>query len=318
MSKLYCVGELLIDFQAVGTSPLKDVRQFEKKAGGAPANVCVQAVKLGQKGVYLTKVGQDSFGDFLIQTLADEGVDTSFVRRSTHHDTSLAFVSFEANGERKFEFYRRSAADLYFTPQDFAEVVFQSDDMLEFGTVALATHAARQTHLYLIDKATSAGAPVCFDPNLRFNLWKDKEALRQTARQFASFADIIKVGKDELEFITQQTGQKAIDAMFCGKTKLLLVTDGGKGAKLYVDGVLKAQCDGYKVATVDTTGAGDSFFGAFLAELMERGATVASLGEISDLDKMLQFACKCGAYTTTNFGAIAAMGNKEKIYKAVK
>ncbi len=44
MSKLYSVGELLIDFQSVGTGSLKDTAQFVKNAGGAPANVCVQAV----------------------------------------------------------------------------------------------------------------------------------------------------------------------------------------------------------------------------------------------------------------------------------
>ena len=60
MSKLYCIGELLIDFQSVGTGSIKDTAQFVKKAGGAPANVCVQAVKLGAEAAYLTKVGNDS------------------------------------------------------------------------------------------------------------------------------------------------------------------------------------------------------------------------------------------------------------------
>ena len=94
MSKLYSIGELLIDFQSVGTGGLKDTKQFVKNAGGAPANVCVQAVKLGQKAVYLTKVGGDGFGDFLIEVLNGEGVDTSHILRSDKYDTSLAFVSY--------------------------------------------------------------------------------------------------------------------------------------------------------------------------------------------------------------------------------
>ena len=57
MNKLYSLGELLIDFQSVGTGSLKTTEQFVKKAGGAPANVCAQAVKLGCKATYLTKVG---------------------------------------------------------------------------------------------------------------------------------------------------------------------------------------------------------------------------------------------------------------------
>lgn len=310
------MGELLIDFQSVGTGSLKDTQQFVKKAGGAPANVCVQAAKLGTDCAYLSKVGKDAFGDFLVETLAREGVDVSHVGRSDKHDTSLAFVSFADNGEREFSFYRRTAADLSFTPSDFADVIFERGDVLEFGSVALASEEARQTHLDLIDRAHAAGATVCFDPNLRFNLW-DKEQLRQTVRRFAPLADVIKVGKDELEFITEQVGSPATQAMFDGKTQLLLVTDGGNGAKLYINGDLRADCGGYKVATIDTTGAGDSFFGGFISRLIGDGVTFGDHNGV-DLNDMLNFACKCGAYTTTGFGAIAAMGNKEKINKAVK
>lgn len=311
MSKLYSVGELLIDFQSVGTGSLKDTVQFVKNAGGAPANVCVQAVKLGQRAAYLTKVGNDGFGEFLIETLKNEGVDTSYIRTSDKHDTSLAFVSFKEDGERQFSFYRRAAADLYFTAEDFKDVQFKARDILEFGSVALKTEEARSAHRYLIEKAQSAGALVFFDPNLRFNLWEDKEQLRGTVLEFARYADVIKVGVDELEFIMGLTAESAVEAMFNGKLKILLVTDGGKGAKLYLADGKRFDCGGYKVKAVDTTGAGDSFFGAFIAQYM------AGNGEYDYLE-MLQFACKCGAYTTTGYGAIPAMGNRQNVDKAVK
>lgn len=319
MSRLYSLGELLIDFQSVGVASLKDTQQFVKKAGGAPANVCVQAVKLGQQATYLTKVGCDAFGEFLVETLSNEGIDVSYISKSAQHDTSLAFVSFSENGEREFSFYRRNAADLYFTEQDFKDVAFKRGDVFEFGSVALKTDVAKATHKYLINKAREAGALICFDPNLRFNLWEDKEELRGVVKEFAAFADVIKVGEDELRFISEAEGTRAVDSMFTGNLKVLLLTNGEDGAKLYVDGKLCASHSGYKVKTVDTTGAGDSFFGAIIAQLMECGATpVNLLGGIIQYDEMLDYACKCGAYTTMNYGAIAAMGNKEKIDKAVK
>ena len=319
MSKLYCIGELLIDFQSVGIAALKDTQQFVKKAGGAPANVCVQAVKLGRKAAYLTKVGNDGFGEFLIETLKNEGVDVSYISKSREHDTSLAFVSFTEDGEREFSFFRRAAADLYFTTGDFKDVELKSGDVLEFGSVALQTFVARTTHKYLIDKAKTGGALVCFDPNLRFNLWEDKEELKKVVNEFAVYADVIKVGEDELEFITGLKGKEAVDAMFTGNLKILLLTNGGKGAKIYLSDGRTADCGGYKVKTVDTTGAGDSFFGAFIAQLLEHGATPENLLTSTFAYKhMLDFACKCGAYTTMNFGAISAMGNKENVNKAVK
>lgn len=319
MSKLYCIGELLIDFQSVGTGSIKDTAQFVKKAGGAPANVCVQAVKLGAEAAYLTKVGNDGFGDFLIETLKNEGVDTRYISKDSDHDTSLAFVSFTEDGEREFSFFRKAAADLYFTTGDFKDVEFAAGDVLEYGSVALKTFVARTTHKYLIDKAKEAGALVCFDPNLRFNLWEDKEELKKVVNEFAAYADVIKVGVDELEFITGLQGEEAVKAMFGGNLKVLLVTNGGEGAKLYLADSRFAECEGFKVKTVDTTGAGDSFFGAFIAGLMEKGATPSNLlsGKIA-YKYLLGFACKCGAYTTMHFGAISAMGNKENVEKVVK
>lgn len=319
MSKLYCLGELLIDFQSVGTGSLKDTKQFVKNAGGAPANVCVQAVKLGIDGAYLTKVGADGFGEFLSETLKGEGVDTSHVLSSPDYDTSLAFVSFKEGGEREFSFYRRAAADLHFTPEDFKDVKFGAGDVFEFGSVALKTEIAAKTHRALIERARESGALVCFDPNLRFNLWDGEEQLRDAVNEFIPFADVVKAGADELEFITGVKSEEGVKRLLSSGVKLVLVTDGSKGAKLFTDGAACA-CGGYKVKAIDTTGAGDSFFGAFIACLMHRGATrenITSLG-VSELEKMLDFACKCGAYTTTGYGAIPAMGDKITVDKAVK
>lgn len=313
MNKLYCLGELLIDFQSIGYGSLKETKQFVKNAGGAPANVCVQAVKLGIDAAYLTQVGADAFGDFLTDTLRDEGVDTEFVKKNKNYDTSLAFVSFEENGERHFSFYRRSAADLHFTPQDFADVVFEKGDVLEFGSVALATQTAADTHISLIERAKKAGAVVCFDPNLRLNLWVENE-LRAVVKKFLPYADVVKMGKDEAEFVFEKDADDAVsDIMACG-AKILLLTDGGAGARLYTQNGLLCARKGYKVNTVDTTGAGDSFFGGFIAGFMDAGCDYGS----AHLEGILDFACKCGAYTTTNYGAIPAMGTREIIDKAVK
>ena len=319
MSKLFSIGELLIDFQSVGYGGLKETKQFVKNAGGAPANVCVQAVKLGQKAAYLTKVGNDGFGDFLIETLKKENVDTQFITKSNEYDTSLAFVSFQENGEREFSFYRKAAADLHFTTGDFKHVEFNAGDVLEFGSVALKTWEAQLTHKYVIEKAKKNGAVICFDPNLRFNLWEDSEELKTVVNEFLKYADVMKAGKDELEFITGMSESEAVKTLLAGNLKLLFVTDGGKGAKLYLADGRQFSCEGYKVKTVDTTGAGDSFFGGAIAQIMEEGLSAEGLiNNKTDYAKILDFACKCGAYTTTGFGAIPAMGDRKNIDKAVK
>ena len=318
MSKLYSIGELLIDFQSVGTGGLKDTEQFVKKAGGAPANVCAQASKLGVETCYLTKVGDDGFGEFLIDSLGRLGVDTTFIQKDKERNTSLAFVSLREDGEREFSFYRTEAADLAFVPEDFAKVNFHKGDILEFGSVALGSASARATHDFLIEKAKKAGALVAFDPNLRFNLWKDKEELKAIVRRYIPDADIIKMGEDELEFITSLPLEKGVAFVLDSGCKALLLTRGAKGASLYLRQG-HYDCPGYKVRAIDATGAGDSFFGAFLALLLRQGNAERDIDTPSPTyQAMLEFACKAGAYTTTNYGAIPAMGDLNSIERTVK
>lgn len=310
MSKLVCLGELLIDFQSKGTGSLKDTSEFVKKAGGAPANVCVQATKLGVESVYLTQVGADGFGDFLIESLKAEGVDTSMIKQSKDYDTSLAFVSFKAGGEREFSFYRRTAADLHFSASDFDGCKFDRGDMFEFGSVALATEDARAAHKALIARAKASGAKVCFDPNLRLALWSDHEELKRVVNEFFALSDIIKIGDDELAFVTGKSEKDAVAQILGHGAEIVAVTRGSKGATLYLSSGEVIDNKGYKVNAVDTTGAGDSFFGGLLAELID----TQSSGKVNYAD-ILAFACKCGSYTTTGYGAIAAMGDRDKIEK---
>lgn len=314
MNKLVCMGELLIDFQSKGEKPLKDTDEFVKKAGGAPANVCVQAAKLGAKSVYLTQVGNDAFGEFLIESLHREGVCTDYIKKSGEFDTSLAFVSFGAGGERQFAFYRRTAADLHFTAEDFKAVDFARGDVFEFGSVALKTDTSKAAHDSVIKRAKASGALVCFDPNLRFNLWEDKDELKHTVIDYAKKADVIKLGSDELEFIMGDGGDSAALAFIKDTgVRLLTVTRGGHGAKLYLADGRTFDFAGYSVKAVDTTGAGDSFFGGLIAEMMRLGITSDNLTADNDYNHLLKFACRCGSYTATGFGAISAMGDRKKI-----
>lgn len=313
MGKLIGMGELLIDFASIGEGSLAETKQFIKNAGGAPANVAVQVSKLGQKAMYLTKVGANGFGDFLIDSLKKEGVDTSLIQKDARYDTSLAFVSFQKNGEREFSFYRKKAADLHFKANDFATVNFEKNDIFEFGSVALASSDGINAHNALIQKAVDNHAIVAFDPNLRFNLWPNKKRLAKTVLAFIPKANILKLSEDELFFLTGISDyHKAVYSLFKGNVKAILLTLGDKGAKLYLANGTIYEHSGYKVKAIDTTGAGDSCFGGFLGMLLANNASLDTLYAQNFAD-YLAFACKCGAYTTTNLGAIPAMGTIKEI-----
>ena len=107
MSKVIAIGEALIDFiPTVKGQELKNVESFTRVPGGAPLNVVSAVCKLGGDGIMLTKLGQDAFGDIIIDTVKPLGVDISRILRTSKANTALAFVSLKENGERDFSFYR--------------------------------------------------------------------------------------------------------------------------------------------------------------------------------------------------------------------
>lgn len=319
MNKLISIGELIIDFASEGVSELKNTEVFRKKPGGACANVCCQVSKNCLKAVYVSKVGNDAFGEFLIETLKNENVETKYIKKSDDHHTSLAFVSFLENGERQFSFFRKNAADLYFTLDDVSEVVIEEGDIFHFGSVALKTKESRTAHDYLINKAIENKALITFDPNVRLNLWENHNELRNIINEYIQYANILKISDDELTFITGiNNEEEAIAKLFVGNVKIVVLTRGSKGATLYLDGKVVANHSGYKVKALDTTGAGDSFFGGFITKLLMDNRNIGNLLENIDFyNQYLKFACKCGAYTTLNYGAISAMGNSEEIERVI-
>lgn len=132
-SQVVCMGELLIDFFCKETdSDLVDGKNFEKQAGGAPANVCATISKIGGHASFIGKVGNDPFGYFLKDTLLQLKVDTSMLIYDHAHPTTMAFVSLTSDGERDFVFNR--GADAYLEENEIDENLVAKASILHFGS----------------------------------------------------------------------------------------------------------------------------------------------------------------------------------------
>ncbi|MGB3888874.1 MAG: PfkB family carbohydrate kinase, partial [Priestia megaterium] len=133
MGKLFSIGEALIDMiPAQKGLQLKEVESFTRVPGGAPANVAAVVATYGNESALITKVGEDAFGDFLVDTLREVGVGTDMVYRTEEANTALAFVSLREDGERDFSFYRNPSADLLLTEDEINSDWFASNDVLHF------------------------------------------------------------------------------------------------------------------------------------------------------------------------------------------
>lgn len=312
MRNVYTIGELLIDFFPSETGvPLKEVGGFTKQPGGAPANVAVAVSRLGGKASFIGKVGQDAFGEYLADVLAENRVDIRHLYRTAEANTALAFVSLQANGEREFSFYRHPSADMLLDEEDVKEIVFPSDAILHFCSVDLIEAPVKYAHIAVLDKVKETGGTIVFDPNVRLNLWPDAEKLKQTIQDFIPYATVLKVSDDELAFITGKASEaEGIAALLQYELELLILTKGGAGADLYFKGE-KIHISGERVDTVDTTGAGDSFIGAFLYQLAQvEKITGCTLDEIR---QMAVFANRVAALVTTKHGGISAIPTLQEV-----
>lgn len=318
-NRLCGIGEALIDFiPELKGQRLKDVPSFTRVAGGAPANVVGAVTKLGIPSKFLTKLGDDPFGDYIVEVLDEAGIDTSNIARDQEGETALAFVSLAADGNRDFKFYRKNSADLRYSVEDIPEDILNDCGMIHFCSVDLVDSPMKEAHKKLIEMAIEQDVMVSFDPNLRFSLWDDLDQLKKTVNDFLPYADIIKISDEELEFITGYTDIKeAVPELLSGRGKYVIYTKGKNGAEIYTkNGMVGAP--GYTIEVRDTTGAGDSFIGAFLFCILRD--QVKNLDSVSEekLYEYLDFANAYAAYTTTKEGALAAMATGEEMIDWMK
>lgn len=314
MKKLCAIGEALIDFipEAKGQR-LKDVVSFKRVAGGAPANVAGAVAKLGIGAKFITQLGKDPFGDYIIEVFQKNGIDTTFVKQTKGYDTSLAFVSLASDGNRDFKFYRNTCADLQYSKEDIDEHVLDDCGILHFCSVSLVESPMKYAHKKIIEMAISKNKIICFDPNLRFSLWKDEKKLKETVLEFMPYADILKISDEELSFITgYEDIKEALPSLLRDRCKYVVYTKGKDGVELYSKNG-KVEASGYQVEVKDTTGAGDSFIGAFLYKILENEEMNLLKIDNDKLHEFLDFSNLYAAYTTIKEGALDAMATKKEI-----
>lgn len=319
MKKIAAIGELLIDFvpQEKGCA-LSDVVHFERVAGGAPANVVTAVSRLGGNGVMVSQVGCDAFGTHIIRELEKSGVDTRYVFRTRQANTGLAFVSLAADGNREFSFFRNPSADLYLSEEQMEPGMLEDTAVLHFCSVDLVDWPVRKAHERLITLAKERGVIVSFDPNVRLPLWETPEACQQAIREFLPLADIIKLSDEELEFVTGcEDEAEAAKKLLESNCRMLILTKGADGSSVYTRHA-EAHISAVSVDdVVDTTGAGDSFAGAFLFQLVQKQVSLDGLDALTaeELQQLLTFSANYAALTIRKKGAVmATMQEMEEAY----
>ncbi|AEC52587.1 sugar kinase [Pyrococcus sp. NA2] len=287
---MYTIGEVLIDLIAREEGDLGNVRVFEKHPGGAPANVAVGLSRLGIRPALISKVGDDPFGDFLVEKLKEEGVETKFIVKDKERHTGVVFVQL-IGAKPQFILYDGVA---YFNlkEEDIDWSFLDNAELLHFGSVLLAREPARSTLFKILKRARNV--IVSYDVNIREDLWRGKEdEMTDYINKAIDFANIVKVSEEEFKYIREV------------EDKLLIITRGERGCTIIWEN-MKVEVPTFKVTPVDTTGAGDAFMAGFLASLNYMGKLENFTFSRDELIEAGKFANLVASLSTTKRGAWSA------------
>lgn len=311
--RVVCMGELLIDFVALeGGVTVGEASGFQKAPGGAPANVAVAIKRLGIESAFITQVGDDPFGHYLVGVLENEGIDVSGIRFSQEARTMLAFVSLAPNGERSFNFYRHPSADMLLRPEDIARDVIEQSDLFHFGSITLISSPAKEATLSAVDYAREQGKLIAYDPNLRLALWENEEVARSGMRVGLEYAHIVKIS-DEEAYLVLEEGETVADLFRkFPQLELVMMTRGGDGCVIHLKDGRTHEHLGYKVTSVDTTGAGDTFMAGIIVGVLEQLDENRDFSNL-DFDTILKLANAGGAIATTGRGAIPSLPSRAEL-----
>lgn len=315
MYDVVALGELLIDF----TTQSIDSDGYPTMAahpGGAPANFLAAIAKFGGKVGMLGKVGTDTFGKLLTNTLRGAGIETKGLVAADDVFTTLAFVTLDENGDREFAFARKPGADTQLRWEEIDPAMLAESRVFHFGSLSCTDEPARTATQKAAAYARAHGRLVTYDPNYRAPLWKTEQEAREQILWGLSQADIVKISDEETQFLWDCSPEEGAERVLALGAKLVMVTLGPKGC-LLKNKQADFSCGCPKVHPIDTTGAGDIFGGSAVSRFLELGKAPEALTR-DDLAYMARYAAAAASLSTEASGAIPSIPKKEAVLQKMQ
>lgn len=310
--KVVSVGDILIDFTPIAVDG-NGYPSIQANPGGDVGNFLAACSKFGAETAFIGKIGDDTFGHLLIDTLNRCNIGTAGIVLSKDYFTTLGFVTLDAQGERDFSFMH--SADIHLTYDEINLSLLEGADALHFSTVSMTAEPGRSTIKKLIQYAKNKGILISFDPNLRENLWGNLEDCREQILWALSISDVVKISDNEVEYLYGLSPEKGCEKILSHyNAKLVYVTCGAKGC-YYSNRAVSGFVPALKgLSILDTVGAGDIFGGSALWKLLSATNNPSQLTK-AELDEIVTFATTAAGLSTTKRGGMTSVPSLEEIAK---
>ncbi len=314
MSTVLCLGEVMVDLIRNAVTDTNKDGRFENHPAGVAANVAVGLARQGINAGLIARVGYDSWGRWAVNCIADEGVDTSFVRFDTRAATRVATVERLGNGERRSLHVTMSCcADSKLAPADVDPSQFKQARVLYFGSTVFSQPTVARATAAAIALARSNNLLVVSDSNIWPAMWQDTEICRQTVLESLKDIDVLKLSQSELVFLTGSSGPEAAEKLRQERQlPVLLVTLAEQGSWLFCkDG--RTLVPAFPVQMKEAAGAGDGFVAGVIVALLpilkgetSRRSQIERM-TVAQLLPAVKRANACGALVASKLGAMGAM-----------
>jgi fructokinase len=297
---IVCCGEALIDM--LPRTSAEGVAVYQPFNGGSIFNTAIALGRLGIKTGFFTGLSTDFFGDSLKAGLEASHVSLKYTKVWDRPST-LAFVKLD-NGHARYSFFDDNSAGRMLTKKDLPKLA-KDVEALHFGSISLIPEPGAST-LEALMKRECKKRVICFDPNIRPTVIKNRKAYLARVKRMIAMSDIVKISDEDVKWITGKddfaaTARKWLKA----GAKVVVITKGGEGAEAFTKKI-SVKIVSPKVTVVDTVGAGDTFTAGVLASLSKAGkltkSAMAALDEAT-LHDALRFAARAAAVTVSREGA---------------
>lgn len=263
------LGECMVLLVPPAGQALTDAETLDVHCAGAESTVALYLADLGHSVAWVSRVGEDPWGDRVLRVLARSGVGVDHVLRDPDAPTG---VFFKDTGTGRVHYYRHGSAASRLRPDDLLDVPVESARAVHVSgiTPALSPSAAETTRR-LFERSAAAGVVRSLDVNFRPGLWAASEAA-PALLDFAGRADLVFVGRDEAHTLWGTTDAEDIRSLL-GRGHDLVVKDADVGATIFPRGSdHRFFVAAPAVTVVEPIGAGDAFAAGYLAAWL-RGAS---------------------------------------------
>jgi 5-dehydro-2-deoxygluconokinase len=260
-----------------------DIKGFDAFVGGSPLNIAVGCRRLGLKPALLTGIGEDKVGDFILEFLKKEDVETSLIPRIRGARTSAVILGIEPPDRFPLVYYRDNCADSQITIDDVLHANINHCRLLEISGTALNIEPTRSAAFLAAEIAHENDIPVVLDLDFRADQWHDLRSFGITSRALlpkvkialgteeevlaATLADVTQVSIKHQQISAPEIKgdiEESIKKILSLGVEILIIKKGAHGVTCYKQNGEKLDVPGFPVKVLNILGAGDAFASGFI------------------------------------------------------